>query len=363
MYWKTPLQATFLLPFLYSTVTAQVACNNSPQLCNRPYSNITHLGAHNSPFLRDESTSFSTSGNQYFDTITQLEAGVRLLTAQVHKLNNTEGNQAWHLCHSSCDLLDAGTLQDWLSKIKTWMDSNPNDVVTLVLVNSDDATPQDLGPLFQLSGIDKYAYTPTSSPPSNGVWPTLNALIQANKRLITFVASITPSPQFPYLLDEFSFVFENNFENESPTDFSCTPNRPSGLGTPEQALATGRMFLMNHFLYQAQIFGIQTPDEENVNVTNAQSGRGALGTQLRNCATQQGGRPPTFVIVDFFNVGPAVASVDAVNGVQGSVVGRRTLTDKVVMGSTSGVEGSVVKGKGSLVAVVVAVVVLVGLGV
>lgn len=41
------------------------ACNNSPALCSRSYSNITHLGAHNSAFVRDASTSYSDSGNQY----------------------------------------------------------------------------------------------------------------------------------------------------------------------------------------------------------------------------------------------------------------------------------------------------------
>jgi hypothetical protein len=44
--------------------TPQLACNNSPDLCRRSYSSITHLGAHDSPFLRDESTNFSDSGNQ-----------------------------------------------------------------------------------------------------------------------------------------------------------------------------------------------------------------------------------------------------------------------------------------------------------
>ncbi len=99
---------------LYSTATAQTACNNSPSLCSRAYNNITQLGAHDSPFLRNKDTSFSTSGNHYYDTTTQLDAGVRLLSAQVHKNDNGTGADAWHLCHSSCDLLDAGTLETFL---------------------------------------------------------------------------------------------------------------------------------------------------------------------------------------------------------------------------------------------------------
>ena len=44
------------------------------------------------------------------------------MTAQVY---NVDGE--YHLCHSSCELLDAGTLENWLSEIKTWMDANTND--------------------------------------------------------------------------------------------------------------------------------------------------------------------------------------------------------------------------------------------
>jgi hypothetical protein len=98
------------------------ACNNSPDLCSKTYGEITHLGAHDSPFVRDASTSNSLAGDQFYDTTTQLSAGVRLVTAQVHK-----SNSQWRLCHTTCTLLDAGLLSDWLKKIKTWLDDNPNE--------------------------------------------------------------------------------------------------------------------------------------------------------------------------------------------------------------------------------------------
>lgn len=142
------LSVKHLIPIFLSCVSAattgvlrrSTACNNSPSLCSKSYGEITHLGAHDSPFLRDASTDYSVSGNQFvfiyyyygevtdanasrfYNTTVQLSAGVRLVTAQVHK-----NNDAWHLCHSSCDLLDAGTLESWLSEIKTWLDGNPND--------------------------------------------------------------------------------------------------------------------------------------------------------------------------------------------------------------------------------------------
>ncbi|KAF1925845.1 uncharacterized protein M421DRAFT_423408 [Didymella exigua CBS 183.55] len=352
MFFKNLVAASALL---FSAATAQTACNNSPSLCSRAYNNITQLGAHDSPFLRNKNTSFSTSGNHYYDTTTQLDAGVRLLSAQVHKNGNGSGADAWHLCHSSCDLLDAGTLKSWLSTIKTWMDKNTNDVVTIVLVNSNSATASELGEQFNSSGISEYAYTPSStSAPTT--WPTLDNLIGNNTRLMTFVASLSEaSTQYPFLMDEFTYVYENDYNNINPSNYSCTPSRPTGLTTSSTG---GRLFLMNHFLYENQLFGIQSPNASYASTTNGQTGYGSLGVSVSNCTTVYG-KAPWAVLVDFFNVGPAIASVDAANGVSGSISGRRNLsTDALTEASESGVARS----QGNLLAVVVAVVVAVGFG-
>ncbi|KAH7091389.1 PLC-like phosphodiesterase [Paraphoma chrysanthemicola] len=358
MFSRSWVQVAAIIPFLFSTATAQTACNNSPSLCSKAYNNITHLGAHNSPFLRNQQTSFSTSGNHFYNTTVQLDAGVRLLTAQVHKANDTTGSQSWHLCHSSCDLLDAGTLESWLTEIKTWMDRNTNDIVTILLVNSDNASPSDLGSQFSASGIDTLAYAPPSLTTIPQTWPTLETLISNGTRLMTFVASLpTPSTQFPYLMDEFTFIFENNFENVNPSNYSCTPNRPSTLGTAAAALSSGRMFLMNHFLYETQLFGIQSPNTSYAGTTNAQTGFGSLGVSVQECTTVYG-KPPTFVLVDWFNMGPAIASVDAANGVTGATGRKSVSTAPLTQESTGGVG----RREGSLVAVVVALVVAVAFG-
>lgn len=347
------LRAAALLPLFYSTASAQDACNNSPSLCSRPYNNITYLGAHNSPFLRNEQTSFSTSGNHYFNTTVQLEAGVRMFSAQVHQTNES-GSEAWHLCHTSCDLLDAGSLQSWLTEIKTWMDSNTHDVVTIILVNSDNAPASALGPQFSASGLDKYAYTPPSASTIPQTWPTLDTLIGNNTRLMAFVASLSEaSSEYPFLMDQYNFMFENDFENINPSNYSCNPSRPSAVaGSPSSALESGRMFVMNHFLYETQLFGIQSPNETYANVTNAQTGFGSLGESVRECAGVYG-KPPSFVMVDFFNVGPAIDSVDAANGVTGATGRKSISTAAVTQGAGTGGVG---RSQGNMLAVVVALI-------
>ena len=231
MFSRSFLSIVSILPLLWSISSSQstsTACNNSPDLCNVSYGNITHLGAHDSPFVRDESNGFTTSGNQFYDSVAQLDAGVRLLSAQVHRTNGSDGNPAWHLCHTSCQLLDVGTLSDWLSTIKAWLDSNPNEVVTILLVNSDKASAETLAAEYQSAGIVPYVYTPASASPPQ-VWPTLNELISANTRLVSFVTNLPAASNAaaPYLMDEFAYVFETAFENFSPSDFNCTVDRPS----------------------------------------------------------------------------------------------------------------------------------------
>jgi hypothetical protein len=57
-----------LLPMILANPLIQkrtTACNNSPDLCSKSYGEITHLGAHDSPFVRDDSTGNSIAANQY----------------------------------------------------------------------------------------------------------------------------------------------------------------------------------------------------------------------------------------------------------------------------------------------------------
>ncbi|KAL9631073.1 MAG: hypothetical protein Q9164_006091, partial [Protoblastenia rupestris] len=271
------LVVTLLTSLVSSAVliprNSSYACNNSPDLCSRSYSSIAHLGAHDSPFLRNGRTdlntiSFADAGNQNVNSTTQLTAGVRLLSAQVH--NN---NGQWHLCHSSCSLLDAGTLSAWLSEIKTWMDANPHDVVTILLVNADNASAQELDAQFRAANIASYGYVPPSATTALATWPTLQDMIANNTRLVTFVASLTANTVAPYLLDEFAFVFENPYNVTSLDGFSCTPDRPPAVqGQTAQAVQSGRLPLVNHFLYDTIGLGIQTPDIGNITRTNAATG-------------------------------------------------------------------------------------------
>ncbi|KAL1997077.1 hypothetical protein VTN49DRAFT_7942 [Thermomyces lanuginosus] len=332
---------SLLLPVAYASTLDRrndtVACNNSPSLCDKSYGEITHLGAHDSPFVRDESTDFSTSGNQFYNTTVQLSAGVRLVTGQVHKENNE-----LHMCHTSCELLDAGTLESWLKEIKAWLDDNPNDVVTVLLVNSDNVDAATLGASFEAAEIADYAYTP-SAPDGSQSWPTLQELIDANTRLMAFVASLSSDSSVPYLMNEFDYIFETPFENTAPSNFSCQPDRPKSLrGDLSGALASGRLPLVNHFLYSDAGLGIQVPNVDAIDTTNGDSGEGNLEEAATTCQEEYSGRQPTFLLVDFFDKGSTFTVLDKLNNVT-DATGRRAVPGTNEQSTNSGGKKSALK--------------------
>jgi hypothetical protein len=291
------------------------------------------MGAHDVAFLRDSTTDFSTSGNTFFNATVALSAGIRLLQAQVHLESGV-----LRLCHTSCVLLDGGTLEAWLFSIKTWMDKNTNEVVTVVLVNSNDQTAATFGGIFASSGLSTYGYTPPSTT-AMATWPTLQTLITANTRLVTFIASIDYDTTYPYLLPEFNYMFETAFGVISTTGFNCSLDRPSTQQSASTAVSAGFMGMLNHFLDEDAGFGILIPDVGNLTNTNSPSTDivGALGKHGSDC-NHEWGVKPTFILTDFFNVGPAIDTADALNGI--TATGRTTISTKQLIANTNGASTS-----------------------
>lgn len=198
-------------------------------------------------------------------------------------------------------------------------------VVTVLLVNSDGATASDLDSEFQAANIADYAYQPTSASAPNS-WPTLQELIDGGTRLMTFVASMDDNSAAPYLMDEFTYIFENPYDVSSPSNFSCAADRPSSVsGDAASAISSNMLPFQNHFLYQTVVLDYQSPNESYADTTNAPSGGvGNLGDAASKCQTQWG-RQAAFILVDFFDKGPAIATVDNLNGVS-NAVGRTNVT-------------------------------------
>jgi hypothetical protein len=252
--------------------TNTTPCNNYPEFCSRPYGNITEVAAHNSPFVK----SGNAAANQALDVTTQLNDGIRLLQGQMHFVNSTP-----HFCHTSCDILDAGPITDYLGSVY-------NPVTQYV-------------PFLEQTGLVDFAYLPPKIPMAITDWPTLGSMILTGKRVIFFMDYEANQTAVPYILDEFSQMWETPFD---PTNrsFPCTIQRPPALlptNAPE------RLYITNHNLNcEISLLGnsLLVPNIPLLNVTNNVTGFGSLGVNAQQC-NETWNYPPKFLNVDYYNVG------------------------------------------------------------
>lgn len=175
-----PLHLALLACILPAPILAQAVCNQRAEYCSRRYSDVSFVGAHNSPFV-----GMLPTQNQEISLTAQLDLGIRFLQSQTHdSLNGTLS-----MCHTDCALENAGSLESYLATVKTWMDANRDEVVTLLVTNGDRVDMSRYDQAFVASGIKPYTYVPPTSPKWLPLerWPTMQELIDSNKRLIVFV--------------------------------------------------------------------------------------------------------------------------------------------------------------------------------
>lgn len=317
----TPNAGTVLRRTPVLSTTTTTTCNGRPEYCNRFYSNITFIGSHDSPFVGE-----LPQQNQNIGIKAQLDMGIRYVQAQTH--HSIIDKNVLELCHTSCFLEDAGTLKSFLVTVKHWLDAHPNEVVTLLLTNGDSVGIAEFGDTFAKSGIESYAFVPSSSPNklSIGDWPTIGDLISSGKRLVVFLGKYcitthrrpiltalfvcldygADTTKVNYILDEFTYYFETPYDVTDASFSSCSIDRPSG------ASATGRMYIVNHFL-DVDIFGIKVPDRDRAAKTNAATGDGSIGAQASECEALYH-RAPNAVLVDFVDKGDVIEAQNNLNG-------------------------------------------------
>ncbi|KAF2659951.1 PLC-like phosphodiesterase [Lophiostoma macrostomum CBS 122681] len=273
-------------------------CNGYVEFCNRRLSNVSMVVAHNSPFV----LAHNAASNQVLQVETQLNDGIRGLQFETHMANGT-----LQLCHTSCNLLDVGTLESYLSTVATWLAAHPFEVIAIMMGNDDRVAPTNYVAPFQNAGLLPYLYEPSNTTLTLDQWPTLAEMIIRNKRVVVMLDYLANQTEVPWLLDEFSYQWETPF---SPTDpaFPCTEQRP-----PKQSedVSRNKMYMANHNLNIAITIGSDSlliPAYSLLDGVNAVSGNGSLGRMMDNC-TGMWNRPPNWLLVDYYNFGNFNGSV------------------------------------------------------
>lgn len=311
-----------------STLAANsTECNGSSTICSRKYSNVSLIGTHGSAHVGGV---HDWRINQERSVTFQLDADIRFLQGQTHKHLGK-----LRMCHTSCWLLDSGTLQDYLATVKSWLDKHPNEVVSMLLTNYDRRPPSEFDAVFSSVGLDMSTFVPASSQNTLAFdeWPTYAELIASSSRLITFLDYEADTSTVPYILPQFDYFFETPFNTLDASFSQCVIDRgPKGSG------GNGLMYIVNHFLdievgadvlnIPDRILDVVAPDEtkrvlipdvDSNFVTNAADGNGSIGAQADLCMSIWR-RWPTVVLVDMFSRGNVFEAQHRMNGLRSKLV-------------------------------------------
>jgi hypothetical protein len=175
-----------------------------------------------------------------------------------------------------------------LERLRTWLDANPDEIVTLII--QDEITPEQTEQAFDAAGLTRLVFTPSADPQAE--WPTLGEMVSSDRRLVLY-AEEADGPA-PWYRNFYKYGMETPFSVSSPANLTCEPFR-GGIGK--------RLFLLNNFI---TVSGGSRVDAATVNA------RKFLLDRVHQCETQCG-HAVNFVAVDYATIGDARGAVDALN--------------------------------------------------
>ena len=271
-------------------------CNGAAELCARTYDRVTVPMTHNA--MSNADAAWATP-NQTHGIPRQLDDGVRGMMLDLHYydaetnenvIGHTEGRSAVdqvYLCHGPCALGHLRLL-DGLCTITKFLDDHPGEVFSIIFEN--DVTDADTDAVIRAAGFGERVYTH----PKGAPWPTLRELIDADQRIVLYLEQNGGTPAYLHraYADE---MWDTPYSFAKKEDFTCALGRGS---------ATNALFLVNHFLGNGFADIALARDANSPQV---------LGDRITKCTTEAK-RSPTFVSVDFYDVGDLFGRVRAANG-------------------------------------------------
>ncbi|KAF9906881.1 hypothetical protein BX616_000588 [Lobosporangium transversale] len=298
---------------------AQQLCNGYAELCGKTYDKVAYATTHNA-YAYTPPGSLAT--NQDNDIPTQLKDGIRAFMLDGYPTTPNSPNDI-QLCHTSCDMLNAGPLSKVLGQIKTFMDENPNEVITILWENAGNLKPAQFRAAYTAAGMDKYSHAQTAG---TTAWPTLAQMISSGKRLVTFLDKGADA-SVPWLMAEYNFIFETPWHVTKDSPYPCTIDRPKDQRK--------QMYVLNHFIYgQFELGGesISIPQPGAANQTNSAD----LTSHINDCQ-KTFKQIPSFIAVDFYQKGSVMQALAQINGVKWN---RQEPTQKGVTGGSGAGSGS-----------------------
>ncbi len=284
----------------------RMSCNGSPVLCERTYDSVAFLATHHSIAVgsrwprptqgRELEEQFSIGGVRAFELEVHSNGGVLVVCAG----SCADGNES---------------LSNTLGIIRTFLERNPNDVLTLLIRN--EATEVALERAFDSAGLGKLMHAQARDAP----WPTLTEMIAADHRLVVFVEGRSQRLDAGRTLDAGEGGSSLDARLVGTADSADGSSRPAWMHAAEDwiwetapsvgpdcvpATSDERrpLIVLNHYeagLADAGLVAAHDPER--------------VAARLRRCREDRGHRP-TLVVVDFAEIGDPNGGVQIENGIR-----------------------------------------------
>jgi hypothetical protein len=249
-------------------------CNGSIDSCNKRYDEVAYLTTHNAFNSRQDSFLFP---NHNTNIEAQLNSGVRALMIDVYEDNGVS------VVYHGYSFLGSKPLSTYLNTIKHFLDTNPNEIITIILecYTNANAIENDMSN----AGLTNYLHSQNSNSP----WSTLQTMINSNKRLVVLSDKSDATSNQDWYHYVWDFAVENKYG-----EINCDYNR----GNP-----SNKLFIYNHFV---------TSNMGSV----AKARRVNSNPDFLNYVTQcqlLKNKFPNFITVDFYEIGDALEVVNLLN--------------------------------------------------
>lgn len=253
-------------------------CNGFVELCDKKISEALFAGTHNSMSAQEEGW---LGPNHIYPIPTQLSDGIRALNIDTYWWEEEA-----YMCHGFCEI-GAQPLSYATDTIAQFLEQNPSNVI-IVTFQSTLTAEETLQPFYD-SGLQPELYHHETGTQ----WPTLQALIDEQQRLLLF--SNLDGGRIDGYMSQWEHWLDNPYSAQAVEDFACIPDRGDEN--------TATLYNINHFLTNPIALPelAQEANEESV-----------LTEHMERCISQTG-LPPNQLLVDFYSIGNTIDVVHEYN--------------------------------------------------
>ena len=270
-------------------------CNGASELCDMAYDEVVYPSTHYS-YSYDLGVTQFFQPHQEYPVRRQLLDGVRAVTLEISEyegdivvMHENEAIRSLLTPDIYANLMGHESASRPLGEIKEFLDNNPREIITLFIESELSASELE-------AELARAELTPHAHVQTDANWPTLEEMIDNEKRLVIFTNNIDAASSVDHFHYTWLHARETNRNISDADDFDCDL---------EQGNATNELVILNHYVVPLLGGGSQG-DAETVNEFEF------LLDRTVSC-WQATGQKPNFINIDLYRTGDLFTVCDSLN--------------------------------------------------